>query len=565
MALAERAELVARLSLKDELSPKLKGVQGKMGQLGKAAGRAGKAISVGLGAGAAVGIGITFKAVRSGLDSLAELESATTSVDAAIKQMGLTGKVTSTQIATWANEIEASVGAAFDDKAITAAATNLIRYGKVTTDNLRPALVVMTDLAVKTGSVESASALLGKAMADPTKAAGKLARVGIILTKQQQKQIKAMVDAGDAAGAQKVLLDALTGATKGAAAASQGPYQRSIATLQDAWEDATKALAVGFLPILEEVRDMLTTELAKPSTLARIREFGEGLAGGFRSLVGFVKGIPWDQVGDAMKLAGTGAKAIYDAFTSLPPWVQTAVLTGWGLNKVTGGLLGGVVSELGKGLVKGVLGMNAGVVNIKAGVVTGAGGVPTGGGVAPVGGGMSTLGKLFLVGEAIGLVAAVAAVGQAVKDSGLKQAQDITTTLDKALAQPNTMEELNTKLAAIDTGIAKLKADPVAAALITGPTIAELERQRQKVVDVITAQRVAADRITTRVEGMRGAMVGATRSSTSAIVGAIRGIQRPIVNVRVNAAYNLTRVSYSTGTTLNSGGGTWAEGARRGM
>ena len=51
---------------------------------------------------------------------------------------------------------------------------------------------------------------------------------------------------------------------------------------------------------------------------------------------------------------------------SLPPWVQTAVITGWGLNKLTGGALGGIVAELGKGLIKGVLGIKAGAVNITA-------------------------------------------------------------------------------------------------------------------------------------------------------------------------------------------------------
>ena len=43
-----------------------------------------------------------------------------------------------------------------------------------------------------------------------------------------------------------------------------------------------------------------------------------------------------------------GAKAILDAFVGLPPWVQTAVLTSWGLNKLTGGMFTGIVGELGK-------------------------------------------------------------------------------------------------------------------------------------------------------------------------------------------------------------------------
>ena len=96
-------------------------------------------------------------------------------------------------VANWANQIEADTEAAFDDKDIVAATTTLIRYGKVSDENLRPAMEVMTDLAARTGDVESAATLLGKALADPAKAAGKLARSGVILTKAQQKQIKAMV------------------------------------------------------------------------------------------------------------------------------------------------------------------------------------------------------------------------------------------------------------------------------------------------------------------------------------------------------------------------------------
>ena len=111
----------------------------------------------------------------NGISSLETLESATTSVGAAISQMGLSGKVSAAQVADWANQIEDAVGAAFDDKAITQATTTLIRFGKVTAENLKPAMVVMTDLATKTGSVDSAATLLAKALANPEKAAGKLA------------------------------------------------------------------------------------------------------------------------------------------------------------------------------------------------------------------------------------------------------------------------------------------------------------------------------------------------------------------------------------------------------
>jgi hypothetical protein len=394
MAAADTARLVAELTLNAKgFSSGVNKAQKDLGKLESTAFRVGQNIGGGLksaasnlakiGVVAAGGIAV---AVKGGLDDLAELETAVTSVDGAISQLGLTGQVTGAQIATWANDIERDVQAAFDDKAITAAAATLIRFGKVTPKNLKQALVVMTDLAAKTGDVESASTLLAKALADPAKAAGKLAKQGVILTDAQQDTIKAMVEVNDIAGAQQVILDALAKTTGGAAAASQGKYNDAINILGDVSEDAKKALAEGFLPVIERVADRLSTAVGDPKFIAGIREFGNTLAGGLDDLISIAEKLPWGTIGESLRIAGVGAKAVLTAFTSLPPWVQTAVLTGWGLNKLTGGALGGIVGELGKGLIKGVLGINAGVVHVNGPVAGGPGGVTGGKGGGGIGG-----------------------------------------------------------------------------------------------------------------------------------------------------------------------------------
>jgi hypothetical protein len=369
-----------------------------------------------LGAVAAVGIGA---AVKSGIDSLATLESAVASVDGAIVQLGLTGAVTGGQVATWANDIERNVGAAFDDKDITQATATLLRFGKVTPSNLKPAMEVMTDLATKTGSVDSAATLLAKALADPEKAAGKLARSGVVLTKTQQDTIKAMVKSGKTAEAQKFLLDELAKTTKGAALASQGPYKRAMSTLADVTEDAQRALAEGFLPVLERLAARLGTAMADPKFINGIREFGKGLASGLDSLISIAEKLPWGTIGDSLKLAGAGAKAVLGVFTSMPPWVQTAVLTGWGLNKLTGGAIGSLVGQLAGGLIKGVLGIQAGVVNVTGGVVNAPGGALPGGGKTPGGGLLPALGTAGIIGATAAAIAAAAYVAFRVTDATL--------------------------------------------------------------------------------------------------------------------------------------------------
>ena len=472
MAAGETARLIASLELLDKFTPGMAKALGSVGKLESRLNKIGGIASRGmataagniqrLGAVAVVGIGA---AVGSGIALLSELETATTSVDGAIKQMGMTGQVTGAQVAGWAAQIEDSVGAAFDEKPITAATAVLIRFGKLAPANLQRGMRVMTDLAAKTGSVESAATLLAKALADPEKAAGKLARSGVVLTKAQQEQIKTMVKAGDAAGAQEYLLRRLEQTTKGAALASAGPYKRALNELADAGEHARMGLAEGFLPLITKVASKLRTALVDPTVMAGIREFGQTLAGAFDSILSIGEKLPWSTIADSLKIAGASAKTLLGAFTAMPPWVQTAVITGWGLNKLTGGALSGIVGELGKGLIKGVLGMNAGVVNINAAVVNGAGGLP----------GTVTKGTGVAGALAAGLTAgAVIAVGAVALDQYGKISDQSTTLATQAaeFVKVATLDELKSGRQALIDGAKELadqsRYNPLAAASFEG-------------------------------------------------------------------------------------------------
>lgn len=478
-----------------------------------------------IGAGIAVGVAA---GVKSGIQSLADLEDATTAVQGAIVNAGIAGQVTAGQVAAWANKIEADIGAAFDDKDIVSATATLLRFGKVTPGNLQPAMQVMTDLAVKTGSVDSAASLLAKALADPEKAAGKLARTGVVLTKEQQKQIKAYMKAGDAAKAQGVILAALTETTKGAAAASQGPYRRSLAVLADVTEDAQRALGEGFLPVIEKVSALLSGELAKPSTIANIREFGKGLASGLDDLIDIARNLPWATIGDSLKLAGAGAKTILGAFSGLPPWVQTAVLTGWGLNKLSGGALGGIVGELGKGLIKGVLGMNAGVVNINAGVVNGGG---VGGAAGGAGKGLAgKLGTGLAVGAAVAGVVGVVATQQeqSAMNSGI--ASGAQQNLSVFLKQNPTTEQLRSSLAAVQQGITDIKSNPLNV-LVSGDALTKLEEMRSSLNQQLGTGMEGLARLR---EGAQS-NVTAQRTTQAKIAALTGGTQRGLIEVGLKA------------------------------
>lgn len=172
---------------------------------------------------------------------------------------------------------------------------------------------------------------------------------------------------------------------------------------------------IAFSERLGESLEDLFTDANIQSGMDRIGGFVDRLAegdvsgafGDIRTVLSSLASLPWGAIGDAARILGTGSKALLDAFLGMPPWVQTAVLTGWGLNKLTGGALGSIVSTLASGLIKGVLGINAGVVNVNAGTVTGGGGVPgtAGGGAGSLVTPLLRTGIAATIGAAIGVAA----------------------------------------------------------------------------------------------------------------------------------------------------------------
>jgi hypothetical protein len=422
MALADTAALVASLELKDKFSKnvdKFNASVGGMEQRVSTFGRIGNQVSSGLGTAAhnlqniaLVGVGVIGAAVAGGIRSLEELENVTAATNAVIKSTGGTAGITAKQVRDLAEQFE-GLNATMDDKVIQSAENVLLTFTSIGKDAFPQALEAALNLNQALGGgpegLQGTIIQVGKALQDPIRGITALRRVGVNFTKAQEAQIKALVEANDLYGAQQLILKELATEFGGQFAAAGTTATAKFAKLKDTIEDSQMALATAFLPVLVKVSDKLTTFLSDPATIAGIQEFGGTLADAFDSIVELAGNLPWDSIANAFEIMGTGSKALLEAFTSLPPWVQTAVLTGWGLNKLTGGALTGIAGALASGLIKGVLGINAGVVNINAGTVTGGGGgtvVGGGGGAGSVIKSIFGIGAFVAIGTAIGEVVA---------------------------------------------------------------------------------------------------------------------------------------------------------------
>lgn len=367
MALGESAKLVAELDLKNNMSgpagqaiASLDRIEKKVGTLRIATGTALGNAFTSIGSLAVKGLGKAFGALEAGIDSLRQVDTLNRQTAAVIQSTGAKAGISAKQVSDLAGSIEDLT--TVDDKVVQGGENMLLTFTGIGKDVFPDATKAMVNMGVAMAGgnadavdLQATAIQLGKALNDPIKGVTALAKVGVSFTEQQKAQIKAMVEAGDVAGAQKVILKELeTEFGKAGEAAGTG-YAADMRRFNDAIEGAEQAVAVGFMPVIQEVTKWLNEKLRDPKVIAAIKDLGTSGAGlldkGFQA----IKNIPWDQVGEAFKLMGQGAKVVWDTFNSLPDWVKTAVITGWGLNKLTGGAVGGLLTNVAQGLLTGGL------------------------------------------------------------------------------------------------------------------------------------------------------------------------------------------------------------------
>lgn len=118
-------------------------------------------------------------------------------------------------------------------------------------------------------------------------------------------------------------------------------------------KDAGITIGTALLPKVSSMLEQLNTFIN--NNQPAIERLGNDAANGFQAILGYAKRIPWEAIGDSLRVGAMFARTIMDALMAAPAWLQTAVVTGWGLNKLTGGALTGIAGSLTKAAVSKVL------------------------------------------------------------------------------------------------------------------------------------------------------------------------------------------------------------------
>lgn len=302
--MSDDLDLVGRIRL--DSSGVEGGLDGVRGALGKVA-------AVAAGAFAVNGIKDYISEGIAALNRISQIEGQTAAV---IKSTGNAANVTADSISGLAQSIERVTGieaeSVQEGQNLLLTFTNIKNGVGAGNDVFNQATNTLVDMATAMGGDAKSSAVqLGKALNDPVKGISALSKVGVTFTDVQKAQIEGFVAGGDAASAQKVILEELNKEFGGSAAAFGESGAGAMAKLQNELGNVQEAVATGVLPVITVLMDKLQSVL--PPIIDGVERGFAALSAGFSGegmnpdaggLVGFFQEV------------GGGARGLVDGITS---------------------------------------------------------------------------------------------------------------------------------------------------------------------------------------------------------------------------------------------------------
>ena len=240
--------------------------------------------------------------IAGSIEEASSFQSVFAQTEAVVKSTGEAAGLTADQMADMADALSAASGMSlFSDDAILGAQNVLATFTQIKGVNFGGATQAIIDMSQALGTdLQSSAMQVGKALNDPLAGITALGRAGVQFTDEQKAMIKSMVDAGDVAGAQSIILGELTTQFGGSALAAVDTFAGRQVVLQEKLANVQQTLGNSLLPIIERFAGFASTTLI-PVVEAMVIAF-----------TGFADDTDWD--GIIASLNGTSA-ALENFFT----------------------------------------------------------------------------------------------------------------------------------------------------------------------------------------------------------------------------------------------------------
>lgn len=190
-----------------------------------------------------------------------ESEQAIAQLNAALKATHNAAGLTSEQLTKMADSLESK--SLFEHSQILSGLTNqLLRFTSIRGQTFGRAQQDILDVATaKHRDLASVTVMVGKALDDPTQGLQRLARVGVVFSKTQEKVIETLAKTNKLGTAQSIILKALemrfAGSAAAAAAAGMGPFVILQYQLKGLEEEIGSLIAKALLPMIPYLQEAI--------------------------------------------------------------------------------------------------------------------------------------------------------------------------------------------------------------------------------------------------------------------------------------------------------------------
>lgn len=230
---------------------RLKRFQGNVTSIGQSLQRSGAVLSVAL---TAPLVGLATKSVAA----FSVQEQAVAAVDAALRSMGEGAGFGLGELQDMASELQDK--SLFGDEEILSKVTaNLLTFGNISGQVFADAQQMALDLSARMKTdLQSSAIMLGKALNDPINGISALSEAGVSFTTEQRDMVRAMVEAGDAAGAQTLILAEMQKQFDGQAQALRDTDTGRISAMWMELGQVFEEVGAIILPVLADIADQVT-------------------------------------------------------------------------------------------------------------------------------------------------------------------------------------------------------------------------------------------------------------------------------------------------------------------
>lgn len=292
----------------------------------KAASKLGKAWGIGLGAAAVAGVGLATAAFGKFVKNTIDLQNEQAMLAARIKSTGGVAGQTMASLGKMADEMRRTTAVTGDQ--ISKAQDLLLTFTNIRGAIYDDAMPALLDMAVAMRQDTGSAAIqLGKALNDPILGVSSLGRAGVQFSKDQKAMIKSLVETGNVAGAQRIILRELETQFGGSAAAARDTLGGALTNLRETFDELLEGRGDGNgVRGARDAIEQLADTLGSSETKAAFDSIVSGIA--------------------------STTSALAAAIPQIIAWSRQLEI-GLGLSRDAAGQQGGTIFDIGQGLARG--------------------------------------------------------------------------------------------------------------------------------------------------------------------------------------------------------------------